>query len=88
MIQHDPGGTTTVVANVYADGDLEGSYRQASETIAEVRWRLARALPMPIQSDARAAPQFVSNMPREGFEAMVEWVDLVPLPRVSALQAD
>jgi anthranilate synthase component 1 len=63
--------TTTVVANVYADEDLEGSYRQASETIAEVRWRLARPLPMPIHSDARAAPQFVSNMPREGFEAMV-----------------
>ena len=34
--------TTTVVANVYADDDLEGSYRQAAETIAEVRWRLAR----------------------------------------------
>ncbi|HEY6522239.1 MAG TPA: chorismate-binding protein, partial [Solirubrobacteraceae bacterium] len=46
-------------------------YRQASETIAEVRWRLARPLPMPIHADARAAPRFVSNMPREGFEAMV-----------------
>src|SRR6185437_8855981 len=63
--------TTTVVANVYADGDLEGSYRQAAETIAEVRWRLARPLPAPILSDARTAPQFASNMPREGFEAMV-----------------
>jgi anthranilate synthase component I len=63
--------TTTVVANVYADGDLEGSYRQAAETIAEVRWRLARPLPAPIHSDARTAPQFASNMPREGFEAMV-----------------
>jgi anthranilate synthase component 1 len=63
--------TTTVVANVYADDDLEGSYRQAVETIAEVRWRLARPLPMPIQADARTAPRFESNMPREGFEAMV-----------------
>ncbi len=63
--------TTTVVANVYADEDLEGSYRQAVETIAEVRWRLARPLPMPLHADARAAPRFVSNMPREGFEAMV-----------------
>src|SRR5947209_5555352 len=63
--------TTTVVANVYADEDLEGSYRQAMETIAEVRWRLARPLPMPLQADARAAPRFASNMPREGFEAMV-----------------
>jgi anthranilate synthase component I len=63
--------TTTVVANVYADEDLEGSYRQAAETIAEVRWRLARPLPAPIHSDARTAPRFASNMPREGFEAMV-----------------
>ncbi|HEX5193235.1 MAG TPA: chorismate-binding protein, partial [Solirubrobacteraceae bacterium] len=63
--------TTTVVANVYADEDLEASYRQAVETIAEVRWRLARPLPMPIQSDARVPPRFTANMPREGFEAMV-----------------
>jgi anthranilate synthase component I len=63
--------TTTVVANVYADEDLEGSYRQAAETIAEVRWRLARPLPTPIHADARTAPRFAANMPREGFEAMV-----------------
>src|SRR4029079_1639176 len=44
---------------------------QAAETIAEVRWRLARPLPAPIHSDARTAPRFASNMPREGFEAMV-----------------
>ncbi|HTU94918.1 MAG TPA: anthranilate synthase component I, partial [Solirubrobacteraceae bacterium] len=54
--------TTTVVANVYADEDLEGSYRQATETIAEIRWRLARPLPAPIQSDARSAPRFEANM--------------------------
>jgi anthranilate synthase component 1 len=63
--------TTTVVANVYADDDLEASYRQAVETIAEVRWCLGRPLPVPIQSDARTAPRFAANMPREGFEAMV-----------------
>ena len=63
--------TTTVVANVYADDDLETSYRQAVETIAEVRWRLSRPLPMPLHADARAAPRFAANMPREGFEAMV-----------------
>ncbi|HEY5429049.1 MAG TPA: chorismate-binding protein [Solirubrobacteraceae bacterium] len=63
--------TTTVVANVYADDDLEGSYRQAVETIAEVRWRLARPLPIPPQADARPAPAFASNMPREQFEGMV-----------------
>jgi anthranilate synthase component I len=65
--------TTTVVANVYPDDDLEASYRQALETIAEVRWRLARPLPMASQRPAptRAAPQFESNMSRERFEANV-----------------
>src|SRR6201996_2614633 len=63
--------TTTVVANVYADEDLETSYRQAAETIAEIRWRLARPLPAPVQADARTAPQFTSNMSREHFEGMV-----------------
>jgi anthranilate synthase component I len=63
--------TTTVVANVYADDDLDSSYRQAVETIAEVRWRLSRPLPIPPRSDARVAPRFEANMPREGFEAMV-----------------
>ena len=63
--------TTTVVANVYTDDDLEGSYRQAVETIAEVRWRLARPLPIPPHSDARPAPAFESNMSREQFEGMV-----------------
>src|ERR1700761_724398 len=65
--------TTTVVANVYPDDDLDASYRQALETIAEVRWRLARPLPMPSQraSATRAAPRFESNMTRERFEANV-----------------
>jgi anthranilate synthase component I len=67
--------TTTVVANVYADDDLEASYRQALETIAEVRWRLARPLPMPSARTAhgatRSAPRFESNMTRERFEANV-----------------
>ena len=63
--------TTTVVANVYADDDLESSYRQAAETIAEVRWRLARPLPMPLPLRRPCRPAFAANMPREGFEAMV-----------------
>jgi anthranilate synthase component I len=63
--------TTTVVANVYTDDDLEGSYRQALETIAEIRWQLARPLPIPPKPDARVAPVFESNMPREQFEGMV-----------------
>jgi anthranilate synthase component 1 len=65
--------TTTVVANIYPDDDLEVSYRQALETIAEVRWRLARPMQMPSQraAQSRVAPRFESNMSRERFEANV-----------------
>ncbi len=67
--------TITVIANVYAedDDDLERSYHQALETIAEVRWRLGGPVPMPPQRPAqgRVAPAFQSNMSRERFEANV-----------------
>ncbi len=43
--------TVTVIANVYAEEDLEASYRQRRETIAEVRWLLEGPVPRP----ARAA---------------------------------
>ena len=65
--------TVTVIANVYADDDLEASYRRASETIAEVRWRLGGPVPQPARPPAagRITPEFKANMPREQFEAMV-----------------
>jgi anthranilate synthase component I len=65
--------TVTVLSNVYADEDLEASYRHALETIAEVRWRLAGPVPRPARPPAgdRAVPHFQANMPREQFEAMV-----------------
>jgi anthranilate synthase component 1 len=65
--------TVTVIANVYADEDLELSYRQARETIAEVRGRLRRPVPSPSlpSTTNRAAPAFTSNMSRERFEAIV-----------------
>jgi anthranilate synthase component 1 len=65
--------TVTVIANVYADDDLEVSYKQAIETIAEVRWRLGGPVPRPSQRPVsdRVAPTFESNMSRERFEAMV-----------------
>jgi anthranilate synthase component 1 len=65
--------TVTVIANVYADNDLELSYRQARETIAEVRGRLRRPVPNSALPPAinRAAPTFTSNMSRERFEAIV-----------------
>ena len=65
--------TVTVLANVYAQDDLESAYARAAETIAEVRWRLDGPVPRPARPPARdrAAPRFEANMPREQFEAMV-----------------
>ncbi|MEA2273240.1 MAG: anthranilate synthase component [Solirubrobacteraceae bacterium] len=70
--------TVTILAHVYADDDagLERSYAAAVETIGEVRARLAGPVPAPdtaatARAAARGAPDFVSNMEREQFEAMV-----------------
>ncbi len=65
--------TVTVLANVYAEEDLERSYARARETIAEIRWRLAGPVPRPSRPPAgdRRAPEFEPNMPREQFEGMV-----------------
>jgi anthranilate synthase component I len=65
--------TVTVLANVYADDDLEHSYRQAMATIDEVRQRLAGPIPPPARPPApdRTAPTFTANMSRAEFEANV-----------------
>jgi anthranilate synthase component 1 len=64
--------TVSVLADVRADDDLDASYSAARDTIAEVRWRLAGPVPRPARPPAgRTMPEFQSNMPREGFEAMV-----------------
>jgi anthranilate synthase component 1 len=67
--------TITVLANVYASGDdeVDASYARARETIEEVRWRLAGAVPHPAKPPARdrEAPTFIPNMEREQFEAIV-----------------
>jgi anthranilate synthase component 1 len=65
--------TVTVLANVYPEDGLEQSYRQALETIAEIRWRLAGPVPRAARPPVtdRVAPAFASNMSRERFEAMV-----------------
>jgi anthranilate synthase component 1 len=65
--------TVTVLANVYADEDLEQSYARAQETIAEVRRRLAGPVPRPSQNHnlGRTAPTFEPNMTRAQFEANV-----------------
>jgi anthranilate synthase component I len=65
----------TILANVYADDDdLERSYAEAVEAIADVRRRLAGSVPTPAEPPAssREAPTWTSNMPREQFEGMVE----------------
>src|SRR5580704_5661036 len=65
--------TVTVIANVYGDDDLEASYEQARETIAELRWRLAGPVPRAPKppSAARTVPPLKANMSREQFEANV-----------------
>jgi anthranilate synthase component I len=65
--------TVTVLANVYGDDDLDGSYARALATIAEVRWRLAGPVPRPTRPPMadRVAPVFQSNVTQERFEAMV-----------------
>ena len=65
--------TLTVLANVYAEEDLEASYAQALETIAEIRGRLAGPVPIRTRAPTRTpeVPQFRSNMTPEEFEAKV-----------------
>src|SRR5665648_203587 len=65
--------TVSVLANVYADDDVERSYAQAVQAIGEVRWRLAGPVPRPARppDPGRAMPAFESNLSRERFEAIV-----------------
>ncbi|HYZ80415.1 MAG TPA: chorismate-binding protein, partial [Solirubrobacteraceae bacterium] len=65
--------TVTVLANAYADEDLEASYAAAAQTIADIRWCLGGPLPRPKEplEAARVAPAFQSNMSREQFESNV-----------------
>jgi anthranilate synthase component I len=65
--------TVSVLANVYAEDDVDRSYAAAREAIGEVRWRLAGPVPRPAHppDGARAMPEFRSNMERAQFEAMV-----------------
>jgi anthranilate synthase component 1 len=64
--------TITVLVNAYGDDDLERSYHEAIEAIAEIRSRLQGPVPRPRQTrgDRRLAP-FKSNMDPQRFEAVV-----------------
>jgi anthranilate synthase component 1 len=63
--------TITVLANAYAEEDLEVSYRDALATIAEVRARLREPVPRTTVSGPRPVAPFESNMASERFEAVV-----------------
>jgi anthranilate synthase component 1 len=65
--------TITILVNVYAeeDEDVEGAYADALGTIAKARRLLAGPVPAVAPTPAHPRPEFVSNMPRERFEAMV-----------------
>jgi anthranilate synthase component I len=64
--------TITLLANVYADEELEASYARAVHTLADLRARLDGPLPASGRAAGeREMPEFTANMPREQFEANV-----------------
>ncbi|HWD10407.1 MAG TPA: anthranilate synthase component I [Solirubrobacteraceae bacterium] len=67
--------TVTIIANadLEAEPELERAYAAAASTIAEIRAVLAGPLPRAqgVAAGVRQTPEFVSNVPRERFEAMV-----------------
>jgi anthranilate synthase component 1 len=65
--------TVTVLANAYADADLDSSYQAALDTIAAVRRRLKQAVPRPAEQmrGDRGMPEFRSDMAPGEFELAV-----------------
>jgi anthranilate synthase component 1 len=63
--------TILACAFVEEDGSVEEAYERAAATIAEMRERLRGAVPVPAHPSVVEPPEFVSNMKREEFEAMV-----------------
>src|SRR3954453_15295364 len=58
--------TVTVLANVFAEGDIDASYASAVAAIADVRERLPAAV--PLAGPARCArPKFDSSMGADGY---------------------
>jgi anthranilate synthase component 1 len=86
----------TILACAFADdeGGIDAAYERAAATIAEMRERLRGPVPPAAGAGVVEAPQFVSNMEREEFEAavsrIVEYVhagdafQVVPSQRFSA----
>jgi anthranilate synthase component I len=63
----------TVLANVFAEDDIERSYEQAATAIAEVKERLAGPVPQ-IGTGRQEPPEFFSNLGPDGYAAAVERV--------------
>ncbi|MGH2823363.1 MAG: anthranilate synthase component I family protein [Thermoleophilaceae bacterium] len=61
----------TVLANVFAEEDLQRSYEQAAAAIAEVKQRLAGPVPQR-GAGKRDPPEFFSNLGPKGYGAAVE----------------
>ena len=70
--------TVTILANadLQQEPDIQRAYETAAQTIREVRAVLAGPVPRgePVDTAARAVPEFKSNMAREQFEAIVQRV--------------
>jgi anthranilate synthase component I len=63
--------TILACAFVEEDESVDAAYERAVATIAEMRERLRTSVPVPEHPSIAAPPEFVSNMKREEFEAMV-----------------
>jgi anthranilate synthase component 1 len=61
----------TVLANVYAEGDLEARYAAAVAAIADVRERLRAPVPRT-EREPRDPPRFASNIGSAGYARAVE----------------
>ncbi len=61
----------SILANVFAEDDLDTAYAEARAAIAEVRERLAGPVPR-VQAGVRAVPEFESNIGSAGYAAAVE----------------
>src|SRR3954469_11094005 len=65
--------TVTVLANVFAEGDVDASYASAVAAIADVRERLAAPVPRA-QTARRDPPAYESNLGSDGYARAVERV--------------
>ncbi|HEX2071960.1 MAG TPA: anthranilate synthase component I [Thermoleophilaceae bacterium] len=61
----------SILANVFAEDDLERAYADAQAAIGEVRERLAAPVPR-VEAGVREPPRFESNIGSEGYAAAVE----------------